>query len=99
MTLADSGGMPGHQALNVATLYPGAYPAGWLFGVDIPLVELTGLLSQRRALGGHARRQRRLRLTVGVLGLPFPVTIYYVGVEFSGAQVIAADTAKTVTIS
>ena len=46
VTLADSGGIPGHQALNVATLYQGAYPAGWLFGVDIPLVELTGLLLQ-----------------------------------------------------
>jgi hypothetical protein len=98
VTLADDGGTPGHQALNVATLHQGAYPAGWLFGVDIPLIELTGLLSAGVPWVVTLDGSGAFSLTVGV-ALPFPVTIYYVGIEFSGAQVISIDVAKTVTIS
>lgn len=98
VTLADSGGTPGLQAFNIATLYQGGYPAGWLFGVDLPLAELTNLLSGGVPWVVTLNGSGAFSITVPV-GLPFPVTIYYVGVEFSGAQVIAIDAAKTVTIS
>ena len=48
VTLTDSGGIPGFNAINVITLNTGAYPAGWLYGVDIPLFELGNLLSSGR---------------------------------------------------
>jgi hypothetical protein len=45
VTLSDTGGIPGFTAINVITLNQGIYPNGWLFGVDIPLFELAGVLT------------------------------------------------------
>ena len=34
-----------------------------------------------------------------VLGLPFPITAYYVGIQLNGPTVVSTDVAKSVTIN
>jgi hypothetical protein len=43
VVMTDVAGLPGHFVLNALTLNLGAYPAGWLYGVDIPIAELSAL--------------------------------------------------------
>lgn len=40
LSLVVSDGGPFHLSLNAITLFQGAYPAGWFYGVDIPFLEL-----------------------------------------------------------
>lgn len=82
VSLSDVGGNPGDLCINALTLYAGAYPSGWFYGVDIPIAELlvefyfgVPFLTVLDATGGYA--------TV-IPGIPpLGVTFYGVAAEFT----------------
>lgn len=90
-------GTPGMTVLNAATLFQGAYPQGWLFGVDIPFNELSNLIGFGQpfvvTLGGAGT------YSVSVpVSFPVQVTAYYVGIEIQGSQLVAVDDAKSLVL-
>jgi hypothetical protein len=99
IVLADTNGAPGNTAVNVVTLAPGAFPDGWLFGVDIDVAGLASLVSTGPpflvTLGAAGD------YTFGPLAPPpFPLPIWYVGIELAAGSglVVGHSIAKTVTI-
>lgn len=97
VTLTDSGGIPGFAAINVITLNAGAYPAGWLYGVDIPLFELGNLLNSGPPFVITFPGSGTFTLTIPY-SLGVPISVYYVGLMLNGNQLATADVAKTVTL-
>jgi hypothetical protein len=95
--VSDVGGLASATAVNAITTAPGAYPNGWLFGLDIPLTTLVGEIQ-----GGPP-----FNVTLDASGVyqigpipppPFPIQVWYVGLELIGSSLIAHSAAKTVTI-
>ena len=85
--------------MNAITLAPGAFPNGWLFGVDISIPELLTELNAGLPFIGTLDGSGSFLLPPVVLGLPFPITAYYVGIELNGATVVSTDVPKSVTIN
>jgi subtilisin-like proprotein convertase family protein len=44
-TVSNSGGHAGHSYANMMTLTPGAFPHGWLHGIDMTLLEIAAEIS------------------------------------------------------
>jgi hypothetical protein len=100
VTLANFNGNPGNSYLNVITLNAGGFPNGWLFGVDVSLLELANLLSGGPIFTGTLDFAGNFIIpSIPVAGaFPVPLPVYYVGIEFTGSGVVHADAAKTITI-
>jgi hypothetical protein len=93
----DDVGAPNTTVINVATLFQGGFPNGWLFGVDVPFPELANMISFGApfvvTLGPTGTFSVQLPLT-----LPGALTVYYVGIELQGSQLIARDDPKSVVL-
>jgi hypothetical protein len=83
--LTDVAGTPGAMVLNVVTMSQGAFPSGWLYGVDIPYGELvaeilTGppFLVTLSGSGGYS-------FTAGGASFLAGITFYCVGIELTSA--------------
>jgi hypothetical protein len=95
--LADSGGPGFGTVVNAIALAAGTFPNGWLYGLDIPLSGLVAQISSGApfsvtldAAGGYS---------IGpVAPPPVPISVWYVGILYSGASVVATSAAKTVTV-
>jgi hypothetical protein len=98
VTLTDSGGIPGFSAINVITLNAGSYPAGWLYGIDIPIFELGNLLSSGPPFVVPFGPTGTFTLTIPY-SLGVTISVYYVGLMINGNQLATADVAKTITLS
>jgi len=97
--LSDTGGIPGNTFVNVITLAAGAFPNGWLYGIDISMPELLNSLNAGLPFIGTLDGSGSFLLPPVVLGLPFPITAYYVGIQLNGASVVNTDVPKSVTIN
>ena len=85
--------------MNAITLAPGAFPNGWLYGIDIAIPELLNELNGGLPFIGTLDGSGSFLLPPVVLGLPFPITVYYVGIQLNGATVVSTDVPKSVTIN
>lgn len=96
IVLTDAG-TPFKTAFNVVTANPGSFPNGWLFGVDIPFIELTNLIGSGIPFVVPLDATGSFTIALNI-PLPFAITVYYVGIELQGATMLARDNPKSVVL-
>jgi hypothetical protein len=77
------GGAPGGIVLQALTLHQGVYPAGWLFGVDMPLLEFFNLLQFGYPFLAVLDGAGAAHFSIPNLVMPTGLTVYGVAVEFA----------------
>ena len=86
--------VPGGTYFFAATLNPGAFPAGWFFGIDITLQEIVNEVNAGPPFVGTLDALGHV--TIGpVCGLPAGLTIYSVGLLFPAGSGLGVPSAAT----
>lgn len=87
------GGAAGGIVLQALTLHQGVYPAGWLFGVDMPLFEFFNLLQFGYPFLAVLNGAGAAHFAIPGLFMPPGLTVYGVALEFApnGALVGASS--------
>jgi hypothetical protein len=98
VTLADTGGTPFNAFINLITLNGTNFPNGWLFGLDLSTAELAGILTAGPPFTGTLDFAGNFIVGPIPVTLPFPIPVYYVGIELAGSSVVRIDSAKTITL-
>jgi hypothetical protein len=80
------------QYYIAATLVPGAYPNGWLYGLDIPVADAIAQYTSGAPFVGYTSASGKA--TIGPFtGLPTPLTFYAVGLTIAPGPTITGHTA------
>jgi hypothetical protein len=99
ITIANVAGTPGATIVNAVTFYAGAWPQGWLYGVDVPLPELLGLMAVGPPFLLVLGPSGAASTTFTGAPLPFGLTLYAVGVELGASGFpVRATNAFTVAL-
>jgi hypothetical protein len=83
--LKDVFGTPGVTVLNVVTMSQGAFPNGWLYGVDIPYWELIAEILTGPPFLVTLDGSGEYSFTSGGAAFLAGVTLYCVGIELTSA--------------
>jgi hypothetical protein len=89
---------PGGSYFIAATLNAGAFPAGWFYGVDIPLSELQAELNMGAPFTGpvSAAPCTAGKATIGpIFGIPSGLTFYMVALGLSSTSLSGTPSAVT----
>lgn len=93
VTLSNVAATPNGSVLNVVTLNGGAYPNGWLHGIDIPWFELFTLVAIGSPFFVPTSPAGTFVQTLGGSGYPAGLTFYCLGIDLgtAGAPIAYTD--------
>ncbi len=93
ITVANVAGPPSAVVVNAVTFNIGAWPNGWLYGVDVPFGELLGLMAVGAPFLVTLSPSGAASTTFTNVPFPFGLNLYAVGVEIgaSGFPVQATE--------
>ncbi len=87
----NMGGTPGNSYLNIMTQNAGAFPAGWAFGVDIPLDDLVAEIVWGNPFFGTLDACGQKHQVV-LAPIPSGITAYIVALELAGGIPVNVST-------
>lgn len=84
ISILDSNGAAGNTYVNAITLVPGAFPFGWLFGLDIAPFDLIAQANSTPPFRGTLNSFGFSNYTIPS-GVPPGITLYALGLHFDAA--------------